>query len=126
MASMNGVPMRMGTVNNDGYNAFVLTRSSEAMRSFWVQMKVNEQMAKGIRLKGMPDEWFAVRSDEVMKNSMVAVMGVLACNRLMDAEQFEAADKFKSQFEKCAKTYPYQNDVQSERKLMEIAEKSMI
>ena len=25
------------------------------------------------------------------------------------------ADKVKNQFEKCAKTYPYQNDVQSER-----------
>ena len=132
---------------------------------------------------------------------MVAVMGVFACNRLMDAERFEEADelmahmlgidsgmvglhrnllicdrmyielikenrrevldgmldkeqekfmksmknfpsvlrtkyvytllcekddakaeKAKAQFEKCAKTYPYQSDVQSERELMEIAE----
>ena len=35
------------------------------------------------------------------------------------------ADKVKTQFEKCAKTYPYQNDVQSERELREIAEKNM-
>ena len=35
------------------------------------------------------------------------------------------ANKVKTQFEKCAKTYPYQNDVQSERELMEIAEKNM-
>ena len=200
-AVMNGVPMRMGTVDNDGYNAFALTRSPEAIRSFWVQMKVNEQIAKGIRLKNMPDEWFAVPYDEAMKNSMVAVMGVFACNRLMDEGEFDEADKLmthmletdngmiglhrslmicdrmyvemitdnrlevldsmftkeqkkfmksmksfpsvlrteyayallcekdtakaeqvKARFEKCARTYPYPNEVQSERELMEIAE----
>ena len=201
-AITNGVPMRLGTVDNDGYNAFALTRNTEAMRSFWVQMKVNEQIAKGIRLKDMPDEWFVVPSDDAMKNSMVAVMGVFACNRMMDEKRFDEADELmahmleiesgmvglhrslmvcdrmyielitknrkevldgmldnqqkkfmksmksfpsvlrteyvyvllcerdtqkaagvKTRFEKCAKTYPYQNDVQSERELMEIAEK---
>lgn len=201
LAVMNGVPMRMGMVDNDGYNALALTRNSEAMRSFWVQMKVNEQIAKGVRLKNMPDEWFAVPSDKAMKNSMVAVMGVFACNRLMDEGNFEEADRLmahmletdsgmvglhrslmicdrmyvelitdnrrevldsmltkeqkkfmksmksfpsvlrteyayallrekdtakadqvKARFEKCAKAYPYQNEICSERELMEIAE----
>ena len=198
---MNGIPMRMGMVDNDGYNAFSLTRNLEAMRSFWIQMKANEQLAKGVRLKDMPEEWFTVPSDEAMKNGMVAVMGVFASNRLMEAQQFEEADKlmahileidsgmvdlhrrlmicdrmyielitenrkevldsmstkeqkkfmkqmknfpsvlrtqyvhallfekdtakadkFKVQFEKCARTYPYPNDIQSERELMEIAD----
>lgn len=202
LAIMNGVPMRMGTIDNDGYNAFSLTGNSEAMHSFWVQLKVNEQIAKGIRLKDMPEEWFIVPSDESMKNSMVAVMGVFACNRLLDAQKFEEADKLmahmleidsgmvglhrsliicdriyceligqnrcnvlegmltkeqkkfikqmknfpsvlrteyayallcekdvskadklKAQFEKRASSYPYQNEMQSERELIEIAEK---
>lgn len=202
LALMNGIPMRMGMVDNDGYNAFALTRNSAALQAFWVQMKVNEQIAKGIRIKDMPDEWFRIPSDEAMKNSMIVVIGVFACNRLMDAQRFEEADKlmehmleidsgmvdlhrnlmicdrmyceliganrckvledmltkeqkkfmkqmknfpsvlrteyvyallyekdtakadkFKTQFEKCAKSYPYENDVQSERELMEIAER---
>ena len=201
IAIMNGLPMRLGTVDNDGYNAFSLTRNSEAMRSFWIQMKVNEQLAKGVRLKDMPDEWFAVPSDEATKNSMVVVMGIFACNRLMDRKEFQEADKLmehivniesgmvglhrnlmvcdrmyiemilehrkeiiegmltkeqkqfmkqmkkfpsvlrteyvlallhnkerenaekiKTLFEKCAKSYPYQNDVESERELMKLAE----
>lgn len=201
IAVMNGIPMRTGTVDNDGYNAFALTRSSDAMHAFWIQMKVNEQLAQGMRLKNMPNEWFAVPSDEAMKNSMVAAVGVFVCNRLMDAKQFEQAEslmshmmeiesgmvglhrslmicdrmyiemitkgqsemldgmltkeqkafmkqmksfptvlrteyvyallcekdiakaqKIKEQFEKCAKNYPYQCDVQSERELIEIAE----
>ena len=201
LAIMNGVPMRMGTVDNDGYNAFSLTRNSEAMRSFWIQMKVNDEISKGRRLKDMPEEWFATPTDEAMKNSMIAVMGVLAANRLMDAHEFEEAKKLidhllgidtgmvgvhrnlmicdrinlelmedgqpevieklytrdlqkfmksmknypsilrtqyvyallyekdpagaeniKGRFEKCAKSYPYPNDIQSERELMELAE----
>lgn len=198
-AIMNGVPMRMGAVDNDGYNAFSLTRNSETLQSFWMQMKVNAEIAKGVRLRDMPDEWFKIPSDESMKNSMVVVKGVFACNRLMDQQNFEEADKLmehilniesgmvglhrslmvcdrlyielitenrreviegmltkeqrkfmrqmkrfptvlrteyalellydkdiikaekrKELFEKCAKTYPYPNDIQSERELMEI------
>ena len=92
-AVMNGVPMRMGTVDNDGYNAVSLTRSCNAMRSFWVQMKINEQISKGIRLKDMPDEWFDIPDDGDMKNSMVAAIGVFACNRLVDMHKFDEADK---------------------------------
>lgn len=205
IAVMNGVPMRMGTVDNDGYNAFALIHNREAMRSFWVQMSVNGQIAKGVRLKDMPDEWFVVPSDEAMKNSMTAVMGVFACNRMIDEGQFEEADKLMvhllsinsgivglhrslmicdrmyvemitdnrceildsmltkaqkkfmksmkkfpsvlrteyvyallcernaekayqimAQFEKCAKSYPYQTDIQAERELMEIAEEKAL
>ena len=91
-ALMNGIPMRLGTVDNDGYNAFALAKNKEAMEAFWVQLKVNEQITRGVRLKDMPDEWFDVPKDEAMKNSMVAARGVFACNRLMDAERFEEAD----------------------------------
>lgn len=204
-AIMNGVPMRMGTVDNDGYNAFSLTRNSEALQSFWMQMKVNAEIAKGLRLKDMPDEWFEIPSDESMKNSMVVVKGIFTCNRLMDQQNFAEADKLmkhimsiesgivglhrslmvcdrmyielitenrkdvidgmltkeqkkfmkqmkkfpsvlrtdyalallhdkdkgnaekiKLLFEKCAKSYPYPNDVESEYELMENADKMQI
>lgn len=93
-AIMNGIPMRMGTVDNDGYNAFALSKNKEAVEAFWVQLKVVEQSSKGFRLKDMPAEWFTVPTDEAMKNSMVATRGVFACNRLMDEERFEEADAF--------------------------------
>ena len=204
-AVINGVPMRLGVIDNDGYNAFTLSKNKEAVEAFWVQLKVVEQNSKGIRLKDMPAEWFAVPTDEAMKNSMVATRGVFACNRLMDEEKFEEADalikhlfeiesgivglhrnllmcdriyvelirenrcevienmmsgeqrKFmktmkrfpsvlrtqyalallfekdtvkaknvKNEFEKVAKTYPYPQDIESERDLMEIADKTFV
>ena len=93
LAFTNGVPMRMGVVDNDGYNAISLNKSPEAAEAFWIQLKANEQIAKGIRLREMPDKWFELPSDESMKNSMVATRGVFAANRLMDEENFEEAEK---------------------------------
>jgi hypothetical protein len=91
-AALNGLPLRMGPVNNDGRNAFDMAESEEAVRAFWVQLKMNEMISKGVRLKDMPDEWFAVPSDESMKNGIVAA-AVFACNRLMDQHRFREADR---------------------------------
>ena len=96
-ALMNGIPMRMGAVDNDGYNALSLGKNDEALRSFWVQMKTNERIAQGDRLKDMPEDWFTVPSGEGMKNSMTAAIGVFACNRLMDMHEFERADKLMAE-----------------------------
>ena len=94
-AVINGVPLHAGQVDNDGYNALSLSRSRKAQFSFWMQMKVNSRTAEGIRLKDMPDEWFVIPSDEEMKNSIVAVQGVLAASRMMDAMKFDEADQLK-------------------------------
>lgn len=92
-ALMNGVPMRTEMVDNDGYNAISLRQNPQAMRALWIQLKVNEWVAEGLTYKDMPEEWFTVPSDEEMENSMVAVIGVLACSRLMDEHKFEEADR---------------------------------
>ena len=92
-ALMNGLPFKMGAVNNDGRNALDMRNNKEAMRAFWIEMKSNEYSSKGVRLKDMPEEWFLVPSDESMKNGMVATLGVFACNRLFDEHRFAEADE---------------------------------
>ncbi len=91
-ALINGLPVKMGPVNNDGKNALDLSRSREATRAFWIQMKANEQISKGIRLKNMPEEWFEIPSDSAMKNGIIATVGVMACSRLMDQLRIQEAD----------------------------------
>lgn len=90
-AALNGIPMQMGNINNDGYNAWSLGKDREALQAFWIQMKINEQISKGIRLKDMPDEWFDMPSEAAIKNSMSAAIGVFVCNRLMDSMKLEEA-----------------------------------
>lgn len=93
LALMNGIPLRMGMVDNDGYNALSLGKNPEALRSFWIQMKMSEQFAKGIRIKDLPMEWFVYPSKEGRQNNLVAALAVFACNRLMDEQRFEQAYK---------------------------------
>lgn len=91
-ALINGIPIHSQMVDNDGYNALSLGKNPAAMRALWIQLKMNEQMAAGFRLRDMPQEWFALPSGEEMKNSMTAALAVFACNQLMDEQRFEEAD----------------------------------
>ena len=97
-ALLNGIPMRVGLVDNDGYNTLSISKDPQAMRSLWVQMKISEYTANGIRLKDMPEEWFEAPTDEEMKNSMISVLGVIACNRLMDEQKFAEAETLMEKF----------------------------
>ena len=92
VALLNGVPLRVGPVDNDGRNALALSRDSQAMRAFWVQMQSAAQTAQGVRLKDMPDEWFQLPADEAMQSGVTATLGVLLANRLMDQHRFREAD----------------------------------
>lgn len=92
-AFLNGIPIHFSSADNDGFNAVSLGENPEALRSFWTQLKINEQNTNGIRIKDMPEEWFRVPSDEEMRNSMTAVMGVSAANRMMDAHKFDEAEQ---------------------------------
>lgn len=92
LAAMNGIPLRAGLVDNDGKNAISIAKSPAAMRAFYLQLKINEQVSGNIRLKDMPEEWFTLPEEADMNNAMVAAIAVFAANRLMDAHRFEEAD----------------------------------
>ncbi len=91
-AITNGIPHCTRTVYNDGGNALELRNDPQAMRAFWLQLKINACVSEGVRLKDMPSAWFEFSPIEGMKNSMVATIGVFACNRLMDEGCFDEAD----------------------------------
>lgn len=92
IALLNGIPLRVGQVGNDGYNTRALRGNPQALRCFWIQMKINQQMAQGVRLKDMPEEWFVLPEEHQMEeNIMVAAIGVFACNRLLDQHRLVEA-----------------------------------
>ena len=92
-AAINAIPMKTGTIDNDGYNAISLRTNKDAQQAFWIQLKLNELQSKGIRLKNMPEEWFYIPKPSAMKNSLIATIAVLTCNRLMDQHNFEEANE---------------------------------
>lgn len=82
-ALINGIPMRVGGVDNDGRNILSLKRDRTARYAFWQQMKISEAQAKGLRLFQMPEIWFEAPADR-LDNPLVATIAVFACNRLLD------------------------------------------
>lgn len=100
-AATNGIPMRLGMIDNDGHNALALRKSKEAQRAFWVQLKANAAFLRGMKGKDMPEAWFYMPADEDLKNSITVVMGVFWCNRLVEQHRFaEAAEEIKEFLEK--------------------------
>lgn len=91
-ALINGVPLHIGGLDNDGYNAVSMGKAPEALEAFRLQMCINGLGAEGKRLREMPEEWFVMPREEKMKNAMVAAMGVMSCERLMDERKFREAD----------------------------------
>lgn len=92
-AITNGIPMHVGGIDNDGYNALTLGKHPEALRALWLQLKVNEMQTEGVRLKDMPEEWFQKPTEEEMQNSLAAAIEAMRCNRLMDMQLLEETNQ---------------------------------
>lgn len=92
-ALTNGIPLRLNGIDNDGYNAMSLGKNPDALRAFWLQLKVNEMLTEGKRLKDMPEEWFEKPSEEGMQNSMIAAIEAMRCNRLLDMQYIDEANQ---------------------------------
>jgi len=90
MALTNGIPMRVGGVDNDGRNVLSLRKDPLARRAFWLQMKVCQAQSEGLRLREMPEDWF-FRPETGMDNPLVAAQAVFCCNRLVDENRFSEA-----------------------------------
>mgnify|MGYP002511242950 CR=1 FL=1 len=68
-ALVNGIPLRLGAVDNDGHNALSLGKDPAALRAFWIQMKMAAMQAQGVRLKDMP-----VTQDESLRRRLNALV----------------------------------------------------
>lgn len=90
LALMNGVPVGI----SDGSNILAIGKSVKAKRAFWLMMKIGEQVALGVRMKDMPEEWFKMPDDEDMNNTIISSIAVAKSDRLMDEMRFEEADSF--------------------------------
>ena len=90
-ALMNAIPMHMGAVNNDGYNAWDMRKNKEAKYACWLQLKINEQITQGVRLKELPSEWFTMPGDDQMQSSLSATIGAMCVSREIDGQHFDRA-----------------------------------
>ena len=90
-AVTNGIPLKLGMINNDGSNARELYKNEEAMRVFHNQFMTVAALGDGKRLCDMPEDWFFMPSEAGLKNSIIVSGAVFRVNWLVDAGRREEA-----------------------------------
>ena len=84
MLLLNGVPMRIGGVGNDGYNMRLLRRSSVSKQGFVSQLRSNAMIQAGVRLKDMPREWFVTEGEIDYGNALEVSLPVMQASIQVD------------------------------------------
>lgn len=90
-AMMNGIPMKLSGIANDGYNACSLGRDREALHAFWISLNVNGRMLQSTGLKELPEEWFRFSKDWDLWNPMICGQGVMRYAYLYATQQINEA-----------------------------------
>jgi len=91
-AFINGLPLRLTAVDNDGRNTLVMRRSIAQQEAFRVQMLANAETTRGARMRDMPESWFDLPAEAAAEGSMTAAVVVFRCNQLMDQHRFAEAE----------------------------------
>ncbi len=95
-ALLNGIPLKLGGVANDGYNILYLKRDKQAVKGFAAQLIINEKLQNGMRLSQMPDEVFDLGGAINFSDPLQANVGLLLISRELDKGNIELAhEQFK-------------------------------
>lgn len=88
---LNGIPMKVGGIGNDAYNALRLHKNPKAMRGMIIQLKSNAAIQNGMRPISMPDEWFETNEDTDYANPLEVAPELMLASRYLDAKDYDKA-----------------------------------
>ena len=91
VAFMNGVPMIVGGVSNDGYNLWTLWRHPEERRFFVRSLQAAGKLSRGLRMSKMPATWFEDIPVKEQSHYLEISNRILYMALLEDQQRFEEA-----------------------------------
>lgn len=91
VALMNGIPMKLGGVANDGLNLFQLEKDIPSKQCFCNILDVNGRSQGGESYADMPERLFTLPQPIDWKNSMHVGAVLLAATRMIAMHQWEEA-----------------------------------
>lgn len=91
MALMNGIPMKMAGISNDGYNLVMMRKDLTSRKYLAIQLYVNAASQQGMRLKDMPDKWFPDIEITDYTNFLQVSIKILHASRAIDRKEYEVA-----------------------------------
>lgn len=89
LALMNGIPMKVSGVANDGYNMILIKKDNQVINSLMAQLNINAALQEGIRIKDMPQSWFFNPEVSDYKNIFQVTEKQLYAARLLDEGNYE-------------------------------------
>ena len=84
MAGTNLIPMQIGGIANDGYNARNLGKDQAALRGYVFQLRANAALLEGRSLSDLPESWFQVPDGADRGNPFVAGIAMQAAARKLE------------------------------------------
>ena len=87
---VNGIPLKIQGMPNDGYNALCL-RDTAGKRAVWAQLAIHAAQAEGARMKEMPADWFTLPGGAGPDDPLKGAVWVCRYSRLLDEGRYEEA-----------------------------------
>lgn len=90
-AILNGLPLKVGGIPNDGYNLKMLQKNLESKKAMCTQLKINAAIQEGMRPKFMPAEWFNTPEEESFdwSNPLQSSIRLMEASYIMDCGDIE-------------------------------------
>lgn len=84
--ALNGIPIK--SLGNDGYNLLSIKRSKSERYSFYMILKINGLLHKGVRLKDMPIEWFNLSREDCLEGRLASNLRTIEAGYYEDKKEF--------------------------------------
>lgn len=122
VALLNGVPMIVGGVSNDGYNLWTLWRHPEERRFLVRSLQAAGQLSRGIRMCEMPATWFEDIPVNEQSHYLEISNRILYMALLEDQQRYEDARLIAEEVMALGKKLPqlYKLEVGGERVMLEL------
>lgn len=113
---INGIPMKISSAGNDGYNMLFLKKDPIGKRALVEALRANALVQEGVRPKDMPAEWFVVPENICYRNQLEVSIPMMAAARLVDEMRYaEALEAYERLYEHKDEIIPlYVNEIACE------------
>ncbi|MBQ6939487.1 MAG: hypothetical protein IJN35_06530 [Muribaculaceae bacterium] len=90
-AALNGIPMKLGGVSNDGKNVQFLDKDTLSKKAFINQLMIHAITQQGTRPRDIPDEYLTFSTDIDFKDALQVNWLLMSAVTLMDRREYEAS-----------------------------------
>lgn len=91
IAAINGIPMKIGGISNDGKNVQFLDKDTLSKRAFINQLMIHAMTQQSTRPRDIPNEYLTFSTDIDFKDALQVNWLLMSAVTLMDRKEYEAS-----------------------------------